>query len=126
MTKLWLDDKRDPREHLPKQFPDRTWDEQTFAEWVWVKTVPEAKEVFEAGGVDEASFDHDLGDRDVVGNGHLMLDWLEEKTALDQGFEPPARMWVHSSNAAEWDRMELVIRRIHTLKELREREEGDR
>jgi hypothetical protein len=27
MTKLWLDDKRDPREFLPKQFPDQVWDE---------------------------------------------------------------------------------------------------
>jgi hypothetical protein len=75
--------------------------------------VDEAKAVFEVGDVVEASFDHDLGDRALVGNGHLLLDWLEEKTVLDETFVPPAAMWIHSSNSAEWARMELVINRIH-------------
>ena len=57
MTKLWLDDTRDPYEFLPRQFPDRIWNEETFGDWVWVKTVPEAMAAFEAGGIDEASFD---------------------------------------------------------------------
>jgi hypothetical protein len=48
MIDLWLDDTRDPVHH---GYPD----------YVWVKTVKQAKQAFETSMVRYASLDHDLG-----------------------------------------------------------------
>jgi hypothetical protein len=113
MTKLRLDDLRDPRVELPRQVPDRIWDEDAFTPWRWAKTESEAIAILEKGDVDEASFDHDLGEADA-GTGMKVLDWIEEHTATDPTFEPPREMRVHSANAAMWSQMELVIDRIRS------------
>ena len=113
-VKMWLDDRRDPRVHLPRKFPDVEWTEDLFDEWVWVKTRDEAVALLQTGTVVEAWFDHDLGDQTEpgVGNGHMVLDWLEEETATNPDFEPPPELHVLTGNATQWDRMDQVIRRI--------------
>ena len=123
MTKLWLDDTRDPREFLPQKKPDRVWDEAALAEWRWAKTQAEAEAILEERDIDEAWFDHDLGEGDA-GTGMGVLNWLEEKTATDPTFMPPAEMHVQSANAAMWDQMKLIIERIHGWTERRVEQES--
>lgn len=121
MTKLWLDDTRDPREFLPQKRPDQVWDEAAFAEWMWARTQAEAEVILDERDVDEAWFDHDLGEGDA-GTGMGVLNWLEEKTATDPTFMPPVEMHVQSANAAMWDQMQLIIERIHMWVERRSEE----
>ena len=125
MTKLWLDDTRDPRQSLPQKKPDQVWDDAAFAQWKWAKTQSEAEAILERGDVDEAWFDHDLG-LDDAGTGMGVLNWLEAKTATDPTFTPPAEMHVQSANSAMWDQMELIIQRIRDWVERREQDGGNR
>jgi hypothetical protein len=97
--KLWLDDRREP--------PDESW--------VWVKTSDEAIRTLALGGVEEASLDHDLG---VVrdgreATGYDVLEWLEERVAID-GFVPPL-LKAHSANPPARRRMEQAIIAIQRL-----------
>jgi hypothetical protein len=95
--KIWLDDRRDP--------PD--------ASWTWVKTPSEAISLLEAGGVVEASLDHDLGLFDHEGReatGYAVLEWVEREVVL-KGFDPP-KLSAHSSNPPARQRMEQAIEAI--------------
>jgi len=87
--KLWLDDKR-----LPLAGYD-----------LWIKT---SKEFIDAlvkyeGQVEEISLDHDLGSKDVTGEGYDVILWLEEQAHSDT--YPPLKIIVHTSNTPARNRM---------------------
>ena len=80
--------------------------------WVRVWWPDEAIALLEAGGVDELSLDHDLGD-DARGTGYDVVLWIEEAVAL-RGFKPP-RIVVHSANSSARIKMEAGIAAIERL-----------
>jgi hypothetical protein len=77
--------------------------------WHQVRWPEEAIALLEAGGVDELSLDHDLGD-DEHGTGYDVLLWVEE-AVVSRGFEPP-RIRVHSANVSARQKMEAAISSI--------------
>ena len=95
MTKLYLDDERPTPEG-----------------WVACRWPEEVIRLLEAGGVEEVSLDHDLGDDDR-GTGYDVLLWIEEQVVL-HGFRPPV-LHVHSANAGARVKMTLAIRNIEKL-----------
>ncbi len=97
--KVFLDDERPP----PPGWKLVRWPEEVIA-------------LLEAGGVDEVSLDHDLGD-DEHGTGYDVLLWIEEAVATSD-FEPPA-LRVHSANTSARLKMEAAIRAIGRLRERR-------
>lgn len=108
MTKLWLDDERDPREWLPHMRWMRGRPAEDFEAWVWAKTAQEAITLLGTGELTIASLDHDLGDEAVVGNGNQVLLDLDERSFLDEDFPIP-ELHVHSSNVGARPRMELAV-----------------
>ncbi len=80
--------------------------------WVRVYWPDEAIALLEAGGVDEISLDHDLGD-DSRGTGYDVVLWIEGAVAL-RGFRPP-KMSVHSANTSARDKMNAGIQSINRL-----------
>lgn len=93
--KIYLDDERET--------PDG---------WTRVYWPSEAIVLLEAGGVEDISLDHDLGD-DERGTGYDVVLWIEEAVAT-RGFAPP-RMRVHSANSSARQKMELGIANIERL-----------
>ena len=81
--------------------------------WVGVRWPEEAISLIEAGGVDELSLDHDLGD-DEHGTGYDVLLWLEEAVAT-RHFIPPRVIRVHSANTSARQKMEAAIAAIERL-----------
>jgi len=77
--KIWLDDWR-PCPHDGK-------------EWVWVKTIAEAKKLFKTKTVVYIDFDHDLEDWDT---GHDLALWIKLQV-FDHGLDAPL-FSVHSIN----------------------------
>lgn len=77
--------------------------------WTRVYWPDEAIALLEAGGVQEISLDHDLGD-DARGTGYDVVLWVEEAVAT-RGFAPPA-MRVHSANSSARMKMEAGIASI--------------
>lgn len=77
--------------------------------WTRVYWPQEAISLLEAGGVEEISLDHDLGD-DERGTGYDVLEWIEEAVVL-KGFVPPV-LRVHSANPAARIRMQAAIEAI--------------
>ena len=114
MTKLFLDDERDPREWLPHMRWFRDRDPNELDDWVWTKTAPQAMAVLEAGGVSEVSLDHDLGEAAEVGTGYDVLLWIEERVALDDAYVAPV-VHIHTSNIGARERMESAVRGIASL-----------
>jgi hypothetical protein len=82
--------------------------------WVLVRTAHEAIAALEAGGVEEISLDHDLGDEATCGSGYQVATWIEEAVAT-RGFVPP-RMQIHSANIVGRARMEQAIASIERLR----------
>lgn len=80
--------------------------------WTRAYWPEEVIELLKAGGVEELSLDHDLGD-DERGTGYDVVLWVEEAVAL-HGFIPP-RMRVHSANSSAREKMEAGIRAIERL-----------
>ena len=79
-VKLWLDDIRTP--------PDESW--------TWVRTVADAILLMKAGGVCEASLDHDLGvgdDGHELPQGRTLVYWMAENDTW-----PTEALSVHSAN----------------------------
>ena len=74
----------------------------------------EVIKLLQAGGVEEVSLDHDLGD-DQRGTGYDVVLWIEEAVAL-HGFVPP-RIRVHSANSSAREKMEAGILAIERLSE---------
>ncbi|ANH67681.1 cyclic-phosphate processing receiver domain-containing protein [Mitsuaria sp. 7] len=88
-------------------------DERTTPEgWTRAYWPDEVIKLLKAGGVEEISLDHDLGD-DERGTGYDVVLWVEEAVAL-HGFVPP-RMRVHSANSSAREKMEAGIRSIERL-----------
>lgn len=80
--------------------------------WVGCRWPEEVIALLRAGGVEEVSLDHDLGD-DERGTGYDVILWIERAVALE-GFAPP-RLRVHSANSAARQRMEAGIAAIGRL-----------
>lgn len=92
-VRIWLDDLRPP--------PDDSWD--------WVRTVENAIELMQRGGVDDASLDHDLGraeDGSLLPEGRTLAVWMAEHDCW-----PSRSIAVHSANAVGVDYMVGVIER---------------
>ena len=79
---IWLDDRRP----MPSDFD------------IHVKTAQEAIKVLEDHINDSIriSFDHDLGDSEVVGDGYDVAKWIEEQAYY--GNISPVKWSVHSDN----------------------------
>jgi hypothetical protein len=117
MSKLWLDDERDPMTYGESfKVPDNaTKILLKFGRngWTWVKTVAEAKKVLEGGNVSILSCDNDLG---VKEEGYQLLNWLEEKAATEPDFPIPEHIFVHSHNI---DRIAPMQQTIDSIKRFR-------
>jgi hypothetical protein len=74
--------------------------------------------LLDAGGVEELSLDHDLGD-DRHGTGYDVLVWIERAVAF-RGFDPP-RIRVHATEASARHKMEAAISSIQRLMARRSR-----
>jgi hypothetical protein len=114
VTRLFLDDERDPRDWLPHMRWFRGRDLAELDEWVWARTAPEAIQVLAGDGVVEVSLDHDLGEESEVGTGYDVLVWIEERVASDENYHPPI-LHVHTSNIAARERMESAVQGIANL-----------
>jgi hypothetical protein len=114
VTKLFVDDERDPRDWLPHMhwFGDRDIAEPD--DWVWAKTVRQAIEALERNDVTEVSLDHDLGEGANVGSGYDVLLWIEARAALDETYRPPV-IHIHTSNTGTLSRMEAAVEGIERL-----------
>ena len=75
--------------------------------WVRAFTAPEAIALLAAGGIDEISLDHDLGEGEA-GTGYDVAVWIEEQAALGQ--LAPIRWSIHSANPVGRARMEAALR----------------
>ena len=80
--------------------------------WALVRWPDEAIELLKTGKVTHLSLDHDLGD-DERGTGYDVLLWLEEQV-LAHGFQPPAKIKIHSANSGARPKMEAAIRSIQS------------
>lgn len=78
--------------------------------WVWVKTVPEARELLEHVEFDHLAVDNDLGEG--TPEGHTLLDWLEEMAYTTPSFRLPRSISVHSMNGGRLRSMQVAARRI--------------
>lgn len=76
--------------------------------WTRTRTVEETIELLKTNRVESISLDHDLG---TEKDGHDVLVWIEEQTAL-HGFVPPDEIMVHSANTAARPEMEAAIQSI--------------
>ncbi|MDP9225671.1 MAG: hypothetical protein M3P18_17890 [Actinomycetota bacterium] len=112
--RIFLDDLRDPEEWLPNMGWFRGRDPKELGEWAWIKSAFEAITLLETGHVVEVSLDFDLGDRDEVGDGYLVVTWVEERVAMDDDYIPPI-LHVHSSNMAGRQRLEAAVASIERL-----------
>jgi hypothetical protein len=92
-VKLWLDDLRPA--------PDPTW--------TWIKTVENAITLMQAGGVTEASLDHDLGLDDEgleLAEGRTLVYWMAENDCW-----PKEAITVHGANVVGVEYMIGMIER---------------
>ena len=97
--KLYLDDKR-----------------QTPPGWTRAYTAQETIDYLKTGEVEELSLDHDLGIEEIVGNGYMVLQWIEQEVFLRR-FKPPGVMAVHSANGPATERMLQAIDAIRKMAE---------
>ncbi len=91
--KVWLDDKR----VMPKDFD------------VHMVSAFEAIDMIKTGQVTKIGLDHDLGDDKLVGNGHMVSDFIEEQAFF--GNIPRIEWSIQSSNGPEVQRMTVALRR---------------
>jgi len=96
-TRVWLDDVRPAPEG-----------------WTRAHTAREAIALLEAGGVEEISLDHDLGDEVTCGTGYEVACWVEEAVAT-RGVVPP-KIAIHSANVVGRERMQRAIESIERLR----------
>jgi hypothetical protein len=91
--KIWLDDKRP----MPKEFDTHC------------VSAFEAIDLIKTGKVTKIGLDHDLGSVDLVGNGHIVSDYIEEAAYFNS---MPRLEWsIQSSNGPEVLRMKLTLER---------------
>ncbi len=94
MSKLWLDDVRQP--------PSK--------DWVWFDS---ADGIIGAlrnikGQIELISLDHDLGDRPIYGNGYEVMLWIEKEVHTNPQYVCP-RIAFHTANPEGRRMMGLVI-----------------
>jgi hypothetical protein len=80
--------------------------------WVRAYWPEEVIRLLQAGGVNELSLDHDLGD-DQRGTGYDVILWIEEAVAL-RGFISP-KISVHSANSSARQKMLAGIDSIQKI-----------
>lgn len=108
MSKMWLDDVREPWRHGALGFE-------------WCKTAQEAIELLQTGTVTFASLDHDLswdhypGADDIPleqksGTGYDVVCWMEA-----QGIWPIDGVQIHSMNPVGRARMQVVVDRHYNI-----------
>jgi uncharacterized protein (DUF2249 family) len=69
----------------------------------------EAINLLKTGKVTKIALDHDLGNPDEVGNGHLVSDFIEEAAYFNT---IPRLTWsIQSSNGPEVQRMSVALKR---------------
>ena len=91
MTRLWLDDERDPLDPVIQKMFGALGDE------LWVKTVEAAIDRLNEGGIESVSLDNDLGIAGTENEGFRVARHIEELAATGSA-RPPAEMKVHSAN----------------------------
>ncbi|MCX6141699.1 MAG: hypothetical protein NTZ35_00620 [Ignavibacteriales bacterium] len=84
--------------------------------WTRAYTAQETIEYLMTGQVVELSLDHDLGIEEIVGNGYMVLQWIEQEVFLRR-FKAPSVMAVHSANGPATERMLLAIESIRRMAE---------
>jgi len=102
--KVWLDDKR----VMPDGFD------------LHVVSAFDAMELIETGQVTKIGLDHDLGDEKIVGNGHMVSDFIEEQAFF--GTIPRIEWSIQSSNGPEVARMSVALRRADVYWDNHERD----
>ncbi len=112
--RIFLDDVRDPTAWLPHMSWFRGRDLAELDEWRWVTDAHTAIALLESENVVEISLDFDLGPRDEVGDGHMVVAWIEERTALEEAYQPPT-IHVHSSNISGRERLEAAVASIERI-----------
>lgn len=84
--------------------------------WVHAWTSLETIRLLETGAVVEVSLDHDLGEPESrVGNGYLVLAWIEEQAASGNRAVVPAIIRTHTANPVARQRMLAAIASIKRL-----------
>lgn len=91
--KIWLDDKR----VMPIGFD------------LHIVSAFEAISLIASGEVTKIGLDHDLGDEEEFGNGHMVSDFIEECAFFNR--IPPIEWSIQSSNGPEVARMSVALRR---------------
>jgi hypothetical protein len=92
---VYLDDKRDPADFDHFGEPRLSEEQRNDGiEWIWVKTVSEAKRLLETGIVKRLALDNDLGLLSD-GDGRDLVNWLIDP---DQGTWPEGPISVVSAN----------------------------
>jgi hypothetical protein len=93
-NKLWVDDLRDPTNHVE-------------GEWTWAKTSKEAFQHLKSNSFEVVSLDNDLGEPT---EGIHIFDWIEERLYWkDIDLDNLKAIYVHSSNVE-------AVRRILSAK----------
>jgi len=81
--------------------------------WVRCYWPDEVIELLKSNDVTEISLDYDLGN-DARGTGYDVLLWIKEQVSTTN-YIPPARMRIHSANAAAVQKMKAALRQIYTI-----------
>lgn len=100
VTKLWLDDERDPSDPKIQNLFGAEGDE------IWVKTASAAIIYLSSGKIQSISLDHDLGLS--AGSGMDVANWIEEQAFL--GNIPRLVWFVHSKNSVGAQNIERALR----------------
>lgn len=83
-------------------------------DWIIARTYDEAIKILETGLVSEISFDHDLGNENVVSekSGYDIVCWIEQKLFTGEWTFIP-KMSVHSMNPVGRRNIQMVIDTIN-------------
>lgn len=116
--KLWLDDLRNPLTYgegfiISTRALD-VLNQYGRDGWIWVKTVEEAKEVLLREHISVLSCDNDLGTD--IPEGHILLNWLEERAFLDPHCDIPDNIYFHSANEAKHEAAAYAIANIEKFR----------
>jgi len=95
--KIWLDDNFSP--------PDETW--------VWYDNALNLIEALKSKclPISTLSLDHDLGDEREVGNGYMVMEWLENETWTNDDYLPP-NISIHTANPVAKQKMNAALSSI--------------
>lgn len=106
--KLWIDDERNPANHV-----------EDSDSWTWAKSADEAIKHLSTGLVDTVSFDHDLGEPKDTNNGYQVIKWIEEQVYTNPSYNPPGSMNIHTQNVSGRGNIQRAIQSIQREMERR-------